>query len=96
MYFLISSEKNIIMNKKKLMFTYNKINWRSYTFIASVRRRGENIHPQILYYLKKWQMWGDKDSCLLLVKKWKGSRHLVFWSLETLTGLRDRVRGLIA
>jgi hypothetical protein len=34
--------------------------------------------------------------CLLAVKKWNGSRHLVFWSLGTLTGLRDRVRRLIA
>jgi hypothetical protein len=28
--------------------------------------------------------------------KWNGSRHRVFWSLGTLTGLRDRVRGLVA
>jgi hypothetical protein len=29
-------------------------------------------------------------------KKWNGSRHLVFWSLGTLTGLKDRVRRLVA
>jgi hypothetical protein len=34
--------------------------------------------------------------CLLLVGKWNGNRHLVFWSLGTLTGLRDWVRGLVA
>ena len=34
--------------------------------------------------------------CLLVVKKWCGGRHLVFWSLGTLTGLRDRARGLVA
>jgi hypothetical protein len=34
--------------------------------------------------------------CLLAMKKWNGSRHLVFWSLGTLTGLRDRVRRLVA
>jgi hypothetical protein len=39
---------------------------------------------------------GEKrNSCLLLVKKWNGSCHLVFWSLGTLTDLRDRVRGLV-
>jgi len=36
------------------------------------------------------------NSCLLLVEKWNGSRHLVFCSLGTLTGLRDQVRGLVA
>jgi len=51
------------------MFTYNKINWRSYTFIASVRRRGENIHPQILYYLKMWQMWEDKEFLSFISEK---------------------------
>jgi hypothetical protein len=34
--------------------------------------------------------------CLLAVKNGNGSRHLVFWSLGTLTGLRDRVRRLVA
>jgi hypothetical protein len=34
--------------------------------------------------------------CLLLVESGKGSRHLVFRLLETLTGLRDRIRGLVA
>jgi hypothetical protein len=29
--------------------------------VARVRRRGKNFHPQILYYLKMWQMWGDKE-----------------------------------
>jgi len=55
-----------------------------------VRRRDENIHPRI------WQIWGDKEFLSLSVEKWNGSRHLVFWSLGTLTGLRDRVRGLVA
>jgi hypothetical protein len=36
-----------------------------------------------------WQMWETKNSCFLLVEKRNGSRHLVFWSLGTLTGLRD-------
>jgi hypothetical protein len=37
-----------------------------------------------------------RNSCLLLVEKWNESRHLVFWLLGTLTGLRDRVRRLVA
>jgi hypothetical protein len=37
-----------------------------------------------------------RNSCLLLVKKWNESRHLVFWSLGTVTGLEDQVRRLVA
>ena len=37
-----------------------------------------------------------RNSCLLSVENLNGSRHLVFWSLETLTGLRDQVRRLVA
>jgi hypothetical protein len=37
-----------------------------------------------------------RNSCLLSVENLHGSRHLVFWSLETLTGLRDRVQRLVA
>jgi hypothetical protein len=43
-----------------------------------------------------WQMWGDKKILSFVGRKWNGSRHLVFWSLGTLTGLRDWVRGLVA
>jgi len=32
----------------------------------------------------------------LSVEKENRSRHLVFWSLRTLIGLRDRARGLVA
>jgi hypothetical protein len=41
-------------------------------------------------------MGQTRNSCLLSVESGNGSRHLVFWPLETLTGLRDRVRGLVA
>jgi len=45
----------------------------------------------------KSEKYGEtRNSCLLLVEKWNGSRHLVFWSLGTLTGLRGRIRGLVA
>ena len=35
------------------------------------------------------------NSCLLSVEGGNESRHLVFWSLGTLTSLRDRVWGLV-
>ena len=35
-------------------------------------------------------------SLSLINEKWCGSRHIVFWSLGTLAGLRDRARGLVA
>jgi hypothetical protein len=38
----------------------------------------------------------DKKIQSFIGGKWNGSRHLVFWSLGTLTGLRDWVRGLVA
>jgi hypothetical protein len=43
-----------------------------------------------------WKIWRDKEFLSLISVKWNGSRHLVFWSLGTLTGLRDRVRRLVA
>jgi hypothetical protein len=43
-----------------------------------------------------WQMWGDNKILSFIGEKWNESRHLVFWSLGTLTGLRDRVRELVA
>jgi hypothetical protein len=62
--------------------------------VARVRRRGENISPTLNLKCKPiWQIWGDKKFLLFIGRKWNGSRHLVFWSLGTLTGLRDRVRG---
>jgi hypothetical protein len=61
--------------------------------VARVRRRGDrppscmdiymvNVGRQGILVFYQW-------------KKWNGSRHLVFWSLGTLTGLRDRVRRLV-
>jgi hypothetical protein len=50
------------------------------------------LHTHVWIYLENMGRQGIL--CLLAVKKWNGSRHLVFWSLETLTGLRDRVRRL--
>jgi len=39
---------------------------------------------------------GRQENIVFVGGKWNGSRHLVFWSLGTLTGLRDWVRGLVA
>jgi hypothetical protein len=65
------------------------------SFVACVRCRGENIHPQ--NFVLMWQMWEDKKLLSFISgKKWNGSRHLVFWPLGTPTSLRDRVRGLVA
>jgi len=65
--------------------------------VARVRRRGEYICPTLNLKCKPiWQIRGDKKFLSSIGRKWNGSRHLVFWSLGTLTGLRDRVRGLVA
>ena len=65
--------------------------------VTRVRRRGENymVFPFSYLQCKSIYIYGDtRKYCLLW--KWNGSRHLVFWSIGTLTGLRDRVRGLVA
>jgi hypothetical protein len=43
-------------------------------------------------------VWEERirNSCLLLVERGNESRHLVFWSLGILTGLRVWEKGLIA
>jgi hypothetical protein len=63
--------------------------------VARVRRRDE-YSTSNLKCKPIWKIWGDKKFLSFIGRKWNGSRHLVFWSLGTLTGLRDRVRGLIA
>jgi len=66
--------------------------------VAGARRRGENStfkSRKCVWYLSG-KCGETRKYCLLLVGKWNGSRHLVFWSLGTLTSLRDWVRGLVA
>jgi len=54
------------------------------------------VHPvkeNVWVYLAKVEI---SKSCLLSVENLNGSRHLVLWSLGTLTSLKDRVRKLVA
>ena len=53
------------------------------------------VHPQENYKGLSGKYRETRNSCLLSVENLNGSRHLVFWSLGTLTGLRDRVRRLV-
>jgi hypothetical protein len=49
------------------------------SIVARVRRRSENIHPQNYLKCGKSRKYEEtRNSCLLLVEKWNGSRHLVF------------------
>ena len=55
------------------------------------------VHPQ-MYVMGGYisgQCGETRNSLSLSSEKWRGSRHLVFWSLGTLNSLRDRVQGLI-
>ena len=68
--------------------------------VARERRRGDRPPSNDviwgmgdIYLVNVGRQW---NSLSLSSEKWCGSRHLVFWSLGTLTGLRDRVRGLVA
>jgi hypothetical protein len=67
--------------------------------IAHVRCRDDRPSPPIIrcgmsIYCAKY---GEtRNSLSLSGEKWCESRHLVFWSLGTLTSLRDWVRKLVA
>jgi hypothetical protein len=76
-----------------LVFFIKKICVYNYcrTCAASWRK-----HPPLIFVSKCGKCGEIRNSCFLLVEKWNGSRHLVFWLLGTLIGLRDRVRGLVA
>jgi len=64
--------------------------------VARVRRRGDRPPSQGKCIGLSGKCEETRNSYLLSVENLNGSRHLVFWSLETLTGLRDRVRRLVA
>jgi hypothetical protein len=67
------------------------------SMLSRVRDVAAIVHPHMCdggYISSKY---GETRSSLSLSsEKWCGSRHLVFWSLGTLTGLRDQARGLVA
>jgi hypothetical protein len=63
-------------------------------YVARVRRRDDIFHSQMYVYLFG-KCGKTRNYCLLSVESRNGSRHLVFWSLGTLTGLKDRVEGLL-
>jgi hypothetical protein len=71
----------------------------SFRHVARERRRDDRPPTKInVMGDDKSGQCGETRNSLSLSskKKWCGSRHLVFWSLGTLTGLRDRARGLVA
>ena len=62
-----------------------------------MQRRGEKI--KFLFHFLIYNViyiWGYEKILFFIGKKWNGSHHLVFWSLGTLTGLRDWIWGLVA
>ena len=103
---LISQETDSFLVHLLLLFFFSQYVKHQYLFlsllfsslliyVAHVRLRGENMIFILNLQCKSismWQIWGDKKFLSLIGGKWNGSRHLVFWSLGTLTSLRDRVR----
>ena len=71
-------------------------NYFSQVIVARERRRGDRPPTNVMGGYISGQCRETRNSLSLSSEKWCGSRHLVFWSLGTLTGLRDRVRGLVA
>jgi hypothetical protein len=96
----------IIFNVRFLFFSANTwlvCNWlifeskiHDWCRTGAASRRNNMIPTLNLKCKLIWQIWGDKKFLSSIGRKWNGSRYLVFWSLGTLTGLRDRVRGLVA
>jgi hypothetical protein len=72
--------------------------WWNICTVAHERRRGDRPPTKNVIWgiYISGQCRETRNSLSLSSEKWCGSRHLVFWSLVTLTGLRDRVRGLVA
>ena len=67
--------------------------------VARVRRRGDRPPPlqsSGVVCLSIRENMVRQGILSLSGEKWNGSRHLVFWSLGTLIGLRDWVRRLVA
>jgi acetyl-CoA carboxylase alpha subunit len=82
-------------NQTKTKLSLQGPQWSRHS-VARVRRRGKYSTLSKMCMVSIWQIWGDKKILSFVGGKWNGSRHLVFWSLGTLTSLRDRARGLVA
>jgi magnesium-transporting ATPase (P-type) len=64
-------------------------NWRLMLHVCGVAVK---IFTLIFYLIYLFGKYGEiRNSCLLYVKSRNESSHVIFWSLETLTGLRYRV-----
>ena len=63
--------------------------------MCAAARRSSTLKENIVWNFF-WKIWRDKEFLSLISENLNGSRHLVFWSLETLTGLRDGVQRLVA
>jgi hypothetical protein len=65
--------------------------------VARVRVASRRLfHPQGVCQCLFGKYGETRNFYLLSVEYFNGSRHLVFWSLGTLTGLRDRVQRLVS
>jgi hypothetical protein len=95
---VISKFKSKLFNLFILLLLANSIFFVS---VARERRRGDRP-PSMGMDVKgdggyiSGKYGETRNSLSLSSEKRNGSRHLVFWSLGTLTGLRDWVRGLVA
>jgi len=84
-----------MLHTKPVITSLDSKLWLDLSHVCGIAGKKSTLKIYIIRYLSS--KYGEtRNSCLLYVEKWNGSRHLVFWSLGTLTGLRDRVRGLVA
>jgi len=83
-------------SKKKFVWQWDWAMCVATCFLLHVCGVAVIIHSFKKNYKGLSGKYGETRSCLLSVENLNGSRHLVFWSLETLTGLRDQVRRLVA
>jgi hypothetical protein len=100
---LIVSIRQIWEDKEFLSFISGKQEWESppsilVTSVARVRCRGDCPPPSssgVVFMSILADMGRQGILVFLSVEYRNGSRDLVFWSLGTLTGLKDQVRRLV-
>jgi len=64
--------------------------------VVGVRRRSDRPPPSLGVECLSWQIWEDKELLSLISEKIEWESPPSFWLLETLTGLKDQVRRLVA